>query len=106
MMWFEVVFYLSFLSPVILLSIVWVSLLLRQKSKFAVAIAALASSSYGYLMAALVFRSILLGEDYSQRLFITIYTNAGVAFCLFVLAVWFGEARFAPNSGLVRSRSA
>jgi hypothetical protein len=45
-----------------------------------------ASLSYGYLLAALVFKSILLGA--SDRLFITIQANTAFTFVLFLLAVF------------------
>jgi hypothetical protein len=85
-MWFGAVFYFALFSPVILLAVLWHRLLSGQRGKFGVVVAVLASLSYGYLVAALLFRSRLLGSDYGGRLFITVETNTAVAFCLAILA--------------------
>ncbi len=53
----------------------------------AVAIAALAALSYGYLLAALFYKSALLGADYSERLFITVQVSTAFTFVLLILAL-------------------
>lgn len=62
-MWlFAGLFYTALFGPAVLLVFLWKSLLPRRSERVAVAIATLVSISYGYLMAALLFRSVLLGE--------------------------------------------
>ena len=50
-------------------------------------IGTLTSLSYGYLLVALLFRSALLGGDYSNRLFSTVGVNTVLTFVLFILAL-------------------
>jgi hypothetical protein len=83
---FAPVFNASLFGPLLLLALVWRKLL-RQTTNSAVAITALATLNYGYLMASLLLRSTFLGQDYSDRLFITIEINTVLAFGLFVFAV-------------------
>jgi len=85
-MWFAAVFYFLLFTPSVMLGFVWHKLFSLHGNKVGVAIAALASVSYVYLVAALLFRSMLLGQDYSNRLFITVEANAALAFCLSILA--------------------
>jgi hypothetical protein len=45
------------------------------------------SLSYGFLLAALAFKSTLLGPDYSDRLFLTVQAQSASGFILFLLAL-------------------
>jgi hypothetical protein len=59
----------------------------RHPDRVAVAVATLVSLSYGYLIAAMHFRSTLLGGDYSHRLFATVELNTALTFGLFLIGV-------------------
>jgi len=58
MWWYAVGFYTALVIPFL-----WRKLRLFQTSKYAVAIVGLASISRGYLLAALTYKSALLGPD-------------------------------------------
>ena len=94
---FDAVFYLSLFSPLLLLTLTWHRLLSQQHGKYSLTITVLASLSYGYLLAALLFKPILLGADYSDRLFITVQANTGFTFVLFLIAVF----RKSPSRSLL-----
>ncbi len=99
-MWlFAALYDTSLFGPIVLLALLWRSLLSRRKEKAALAVATIVSLSYGYLMLALLFRSALLGGDYSDRLFATVQTNTALAFCLFIFAV----LRKSPSRWLLAS---
>jgi hypothetical protein len=84
---FTMVYFVSLFGPVLLLAFLWRRLSSQESDVTAVATAALVSISYGYLLGALLFRSALLGGDYSERLFATVETNTALSLCLFILAV-------------------
>jgi|GEM_PF-3605606 hypothetical protein len=87
-MWlFVCVYYLSLFGPLLLLPIVWSKMFSLQKSAFAMTITTLLSLSYGFLLAALAFKSTLLGPDYSDRLFLTVQAQSASGFILFLLAL-------------------
>jgi hypothetical protein len=85
---FVALYCLALLSPLPLLALLWRKVLAHDKSNFTEAIAVLASISYGSLLAGLMYKSTLLGPDYSDRLFITLQANTAFTFALFVLALF------------------
>jgi hypothetical protein len=87
MRWYVVGFYSALFSPALVLMFLWRKLRLFQRSKYGIAIAGLASVSYGYLLAALMYKSVLLGPDYSARLFLTVEVNTAATLALSVMAV-------------------
>jgi hypothetical protein len=87
MLLFTAVYYLALFGPLLLLTFVWRKLLSSTTDKTVVVIATLISLTYAYLMAALFFRSALLGGDYSKRLFVTVQMNTLFALCLSILSV-------------------
>ena len=63
-MWlFVVVYYLSLVGPLLLLTFLWRKLLSRETSKYTLTIALSATISYLYLLAALTNKSTVLGPD-------------------------------------------
>jgi predicted permease len=55
---FAAVFYVLLFGPLVLFVFLWKKLLSQTRDRTSIATAALISLSYGYLMAALVFRSV------------------------------------------------
>src|SRR5262249_44185463 len=84
---FTAIFYVSLFAPLVLLLILWKKLTPRAGDRITVATAIVVSLSYGYLMASLIFRSVFLGGDYSDRLFATVEVNTAITFVLFVVAL-------------------
>jgi hypothetical protein len=84
---FTVIFCLALFGPIALLPLTWRRFLSHEHRRYPIAIAALTSLSYGYLLASLLFRHALLGGDYSGRLFGTVQVNTVLAFVLFIMAV-------------------
>ncbi len=88
MEWFGVALCrLAFFAPLLLLPVMWLKLRARPKGKYIMGIAVLASVSYGFLMAVLTSKSVLLGPEYSSRLFITAGVNAFANLALSVVAL-------------------
>lgn len=87
MWWYVVGFYSALFSPLLLLTFLWRKFRLFQRSKYGISIAALASISYGYLLAAVMYKSILLGPDYSGRLFLTVEVNTAATLTLAAMAI-------------------
>jgi hypothetical protein len=87
MMWLRVGVYFLLLDPLILLAVVWRGLLSGRTTRFARAVAGLVSLSHGYLLTAFLFKAVVLGPDYGDRLFLTAQLNTGFAFVLFVVAI-------------------
>jgi len=86
-LWLQAGAYLLLFGPLLLLALVWRGLLSGRKTRFALAIAGSVSLCYGYLLAAFLFKAVVLGPDYSDRLFLTAQLNTGFAFVLFVVAI-------------------
>ena len=78
--------------PVIFLGRIWFSIYSGQKTATDVAVALLSSASFGYLWAALRFRLLLLGPDYSDPLYHTIQAHLALMFVLFGISI-FGHSR-------------
>jgi hypothetical protein len=97
MMMLLAVIYLLLFSPLLLLVFVWRGLMSGRKTWFVVVMAGLVSLCYGYLLSALLFKTVILGPDYSDRLFLTAQFNTGFALVLFVLAI----LRRSPERGLL-----
>jgi hypothetical protein len=85
---FVALYCLALLSPLPFLAFLWRKVLSHDKSNFIVAVAGLASISYCYLLAGLMYKPTLLGPDYSDRLFITLEANTAFTLGLFVLALF------------------
>jgi hypothetical protein len=80
------IYFLGLFAPLPLLTLTWLRLRSCAKSKYITVIAILASGSYAYLMAALISKRVLLGADYSSRLFTTVAVNTFATLALSVLA--------------------
>jgi hypothetical protein len=65
---FTVIYYASLFGPVVLLSFMWRRLLSQPRDMISFSVAALLSLSYPLLMAALVFRSAVLGGDVNSMI--------------------------------------
>lgn len=61
MWWYVAGFYSVLFSPALFLTFLWRKLCLFQRSKYGIGIAGLASISYGYLLAALMYKSGIIG---------------------------------------------
>ncbi len=85
---FAGVFYLFLFGPLLLLPLTWLKRSRNPQSRFSSAILVLTSISYGYLLLAIPFKAVLLGTDYSDRLFATVNVGTALTFALFCLTAF------------------
>lgn len=87
---FTVIYFLSLFGPVLLLLVGWWKHYSRKIPlpipSFVVLL--LTSISYAYLLLALVLKAVLLGPDYSDRLFLTVQTGAALNFLLSIATIF------------------
>jgi len=86
-MWLVLAFYTLLFSRLLLLPLTWRKLRPFTENRYAVVIVAATSFSYSYLIAALLARRMMLGPDYSERLFLTVQAHTAFDFGLFVFAI-------------------